>query len=59
MATIRVAKQAARAGVVQVATRISPELAKQLRVYAVTHDLRVQDIVEAGIRAAIGEKPAA
>jgi len=38
----------------QVSTRISAELAKKLRVYAVTNDLLVSDIVAAGIKAVIG-----
>ncbi len=44
---------------VQVATRIPPELAKRLKLYAVQHDLLVTDLIEAGIRAVLGEKSAA
>jgi|GraSoiStandDraft_41_1057321.scaffolds.fasta_scaffold281097_2 hypothetical protein len=44
---------------VQVAVRIDPVLAKHLRVYAVTNDVLIQDVVEAGIKAVIGEPGAA
>lgn len=43
----------------QVSTRISAELAKKLRVYAVTNDLLVSDIIAAGIKAVIGGEKSA
>jgi len=56
---IRVPKRDVGEVQTQVSTRISIELAKKLRVYAVTNDLRVSDIIAAGIKAVIGEKSAA
>jgi len=56
---IRVPKRDVGEVQTQVSTRISVELAKKLRVYAVTNDLRVSDIIAAGIKAVIGEKSAA
>jgi len=57
---IKVPKREAGEVQTQVSTRISAELAKRLRVYAVTNDLLVSDIIAAGIKAVIGgEKSAA
>ena len=56
---IRVPKREAAEVQVQVSTRIPADLAKRLRVYAVQNDTLVSNIVEAGIRAVLGEKSAA
>ena len=56
---IRVQRREVREPCVQVATRIPPELAKRLKLYAVQHELLVTDLIEAGIRAVLGEKPSA
>jgi hypothetical protein len=56
---IRVQRRDVREPRVQVSTRVTPELAKRLKVYAVTHDLLVTDLIEAGIKAVLGEKSAA
>ena len=56
---IRVPKRDVGEVQTQVSTRNSVELAKKLRVYAVTNDLRVSDIIAAGIKAVISEKSAA
>ena len=56
---IPVSKRAAHEPTVQVNVRLRPDLAKQLRAYAARHEVLVQDIVEAGVRAVMGKKAAA
>ena len=55
---IRVPKREAAEVQVQVSTRIPADLAKRLRLYAVQNDTLISNIVEAGIRAVLGEKAA-
>jgi hypothetical protein len=51
-------KRAAREAKVQLSIRIGADLAKKLKLFAVAKDTRMQDVVETGIRAVLGEKSA-
>ena len=53
---IEVPKRAARTPVVQIACRVPVDVAKSLRLFAVTNDVLMQDVIVAGIRAVIGAK---
>ncbi len=56
---IRLPKRTAHEPTVQVNVRLRPNLAKELRAFALRNETTMQDVVEAGVRAVIGKKAAA